>query len=84
MPSPDVATLSVRRLSRRTPVARLAHTCELCGQTIQPGTRYVRVTGLLAGRLFCWRYHGDVPPGEKDPCRPGRKRAPFIPGNQDS
>jgi hypothetical protein len=43
--------------SRGVHVARKTYGCEVCWERINPGERYVRITGKVDGDFGTWRYH---------------------------
>ena len=48
-----------RFISSTEPVARKAHTCEWCGETIERGERHVRYVGTMDGEFQSTRMHSE-------------------------
>lgn len=47
----------VKVLNARTPVAAKPYLCDICGKTIEKGSRYVMVAQLIDGAFAMFRAH---------------------------
>lgn len=41
----------------RSHIARKAHTCEWCGETIEQGEKYIYCTGIYYGDFYAYKLH---------------------------
>jgi hypothetical protein len=65
--APDQDVPEWVQLGCKSHTARIPHTCEACGQTIQPGERYSALVGVYEYKFVTSKTHfGSCPGWEQD------------------
>ena len=62
-------THKVERIERVVREAACDHICDLCGNGIKQGQRYVRIASKVDGIFGVEKHHLPTEPGEEDPCK---------------